>query len=249
MTKKITAIIIDDEIEARDILSLLLEKFSEIKIVDKLADVDSGIISFLKYKPDIVFLDIQMPKKNGFIFIDYVQDYLIYTTIIFITAYHKYAIEAIKHSAFDYLLKPVNQEQLKKTIQRYHISNKRNNLQTDIQYLLQKLNDSKKIKLNTRNGFELINPEDILYLEADGRYTNIYCKLGKNILSTLILKDLEALLQEYSYFLRISRSIIINTGFLSSYDRTNKKCVLFADSKSYILKISRDKLKEFERFI
>lgn len=248
MNQKTTALIIDDEQEARDVLTSLLQKFPEIEIVDESADVDSGIVSFLKHKPELVFLDIQMPKKDGFEFIKHLQDYLINTTIIFITAYHKYAIEAIKHSAFDYLLKPINQDVLSKTLNRYWQTNNRNNFQHDIQHLLNSLNDHKKIKLITRTGFELIRPEDILYLEADGRYTNIYCVMGKSTLSTLNLKKLENLLQKYPYFFKISRSVIINTTYLSEFNRTNKKCILFSDSRIYTLKISRDRLMDFERF-
>ena len=249
MSPKTTAIIIDDEQEASDVLCRLLQKFPEIEVVDQLAEVDAGIVSFIKYKPDIVFLDIQMPKKDGFEFINHLQDNIVNTTIIFITAYHKYAIEAIKHSAFDYLLKPINQNELKATLERYWEVNNRNNLQVDIQHLLQNLNNNQKIKLNTRNGFELIKPEDILYLEADHNYTNIYCSLGKSTVSTLNLKKLEDMLQEYHYFLRISRSTIINTNYLSTFDRKNKKCLLFSDSKIYTLKISREKLKDFDSLV
>ncbi len=249
MNKKTTVLIIDDEQEAREVLIALLLKFPEIEVVDQLADVDSGIVSFLKYKPNIVFLDVQMPKKDGFEFINHLQDYLIDTTIIFITAYHKYAIEAIKHSAFDFLLKPINQKELQRTIERFHKTSNRHNLQVDIQNLLQNLNNQQKIKLNIRSGFELIKPEDILYLEADGNYTVIYCALGKSTVSTLNLKKLEDILQEYPYFLRISRSILINTNYLSSFNRKNKKCMLFANSKSYELKVSRERLKDFERLL
>ncbi len=249
MSPKTTAIIIDDEQEARDVLCRLLQKFPEIEVVDQLAEVDEGIVSFLKHKPNIVFLDIQMPKKDGFEFINHLQDNIVNTTIIFITAYHKYAIEAIKHSAFDYLLKPINQNELKATLERYWEANNRNNLQVDIQHLLQNLNNNQKIKLNTRNGFELIKPEDILYLEADHNYTSIYCALGKSTVSTLNLKKLEILLKEYPSFLRISRSTIINTNYLSTFDRTSKKCLLFSNSKAYELKVSREKLKDFDRLI
>ena len=91
--------------------------------------------------------------------------------------------------------------------------------------------------------------EDILYLEADNNYTNICCVLGKNTTSTQNLKKLEDVLLKYPYFIRISRSVIINTNYLSTFDRTNKKCMLFADSKSYNLKVSREKLKDFDRLL
>jgi len=249
MNKKTTVIIIDDEQEARDVLIRLLQKFPKIEIIDQLADVDSGIVSFLKSKPNIVFLDVQMPKKDGFAFIDHLQDYLIDTTIIFITAYHKYAIEAIKHSAFDFLLKPINQNELSRTINRYKETKSKNNLQLDIQNLLTNLDNHKKIKLNTRNGFELIKPEDIIYLEADNNYTTIYCTLEKKTVSSLNLKKLEDILQKYHFFLKISRSIIINTNYLSTFDRTNKRCILFTNSKTYNLKVSREKVKDFDRLI
>jgi two-component system LytT family response regulator len=249
MNPKTTALIIDDEQAAREVLTGLLQKFPEIEIVAQAEDVDSGIISFLKHKPDIVFLDVQMPKKDGFEFINHLQDYLIHTSVIFITAYHKFAIEAIRHSAFDFLLKPINQKELNETIKRYHKTKNRNNLQLDIQQLLSKLNEHKKIKLNTRGGFELIYPDDILYLDANGRYTNIYCVQGKNTLSTFLLKEIEDLLTVYTYFVRINRSVIINKNYLSSFDRIRKKCILYSNNQSYEFKISRSRLKEFEERI
>ena len=249
MKPKATALIIDDEQDAREVLANLLKKFPEIELIPDAKSVDEGIIRFLDYKPDIVFLDVQMPEKDGFVFIDKLQDNLMNTTIIFVTAYHKYAIDAIKHSAFDYLLKPINQKELKATLDRYWKVNNKNNLQADIQQLLNKLYINKRIKLNTRSGFELIKPEDILYVEADGRYTKIYCVLGKSTLSTLNLKKMEEILREYTYFVQINRSCFININYLSEFNRKNKMCLLFADSKMYKLPVSRDRIKNFERFL
>jgi len=146
-------------------------------------------------------------------------------------------------------IKPINQNELEKTIKRYHETKKQNNLQLDIQQLLENLDNSKKIKLNTRSGFELIKPEDILYLEADRHYTNIFCSKGKSTISTLNLKKVEQILEEYPYFHKISRSIIININYLSSFNRTNKTCLLFDDSKTYTLRISREKLKDFDNLV
>lgn len=117
--KKITCIIVDDEREARDRNEYLLKMFKEIRIIAKIGDSDIAITKIIKHKPDIVFLDIEMPRKNGFDIVKEVKQNNIFTTFIFVTAYNQYAVTAIKKAAFDYLLKPIDIDELKETIERY----------------------------------------------------------------------------------------------------------------------------------
>jgi two-component system LytT family response regulator len=248
MNNKITCIIIDDEQESRDLLEELLRKFPEIEVLDRLSNVDDGLVAFLKFKPLLVFLDVQMPQKDGFEFINAIQDLNIKSCIVFTTAYHQYAIEAIKHSAFDYLLKPVNQNDLQKTIERFHSQCNETDTKQNINELLNHLNKHKKIKLNTRTGFELVDPENILYIQADGNYSYIYCTMGHKMTTTQNLGSIENLLPEDNFF-KISRSHIINTNYLTTVDRKHKICRLSVNGVGHELPIAKDKIKELEEFL
>ncbi len=242
---RIKAMIIDDEQEAREVLISMLNKIHDVEIVTEAADVDSGIVKFLEYVPDIVFLDVQMPRKDGFAFVEDLHTSLADTTIIFITAYQQYAIDAIKHSAFDFLLKPVAPVELIKTIERY--KEKKNLEKPDINRLLKKLNKNHKIKLNTRTGFELVNPVDIIYIEAESNYAHIHLVLDREFVVTQTMKNLKKILEEYVPFLQVSRSAVINTDYLMSLDRVQRKCKLITGSRTYELKVSRNRLKEFDK--
>jgi two-component system, LytTR family, response regulator len=248
MTYPISAIIVDDEQEARDLLESLLKKFPEVEVLEKLSNVDEAVVSFVKNKPMLVFLDVQMPQKDGFEFIHAIKEYDIKTCIVFITAYHQFAIEAIKHTAFDYLLKPVNQSDLQKTIERFRLKCKETDIKKNIDELLYHMNNHKKIKLCTRNGFELINPESILYLEADGNYSHICYTAGNKTTSTQNLGSLESNLPK-EYFFRIGRAFIINTMHLSSVDRKHKTCKMQGHGKEYELPIAKDRMRELEEFL
>jgi two-component system, LytTR family, response regulator len=248
MTNPITTIIIDDEQEARDLLESLLHKFPEIQVIQKLSNVDDAIKSFIKNKPMLVFLDVQMPQKDGFEFIHAIKEFDIKTCIVFITAYHQFAIEAIKHSAFDYLLKPVNQSDLQKTIERFRSKCEETDIKKNIDELLHQLQNHKKIKLFTRTGFELVNPENILYLEADGNYSYIYCVSGNKMTSTLNLGSIENILPKDNFF-RISRTFIINTLHLSVVDRKHHICKLSANGAGHELTIAKDRVRLLEEFL
>jgi len=244
MDNQITCIIIDDELEARDVLEELLRKFSEVEVLGKLSNVDEGIVAFLKHKPSLVFVDVQMPQKDGFEFIHQIQNFAIDTTVVFVTAYHQYAVEAIKHSAFDYLLKPINQKELQKTIERFKSKTEKENLSKNINLLLNNISDSKKLKLNTRTGFELVSAEKILFLEADRNYSHIHCINGDKMLSTQNLGSIEEMLPGNDFF-RISRSHIININHLAAVDKKKKQCKL-SDIEAQPLKLARDRMKILE---
>lgn len=245
--EKINCLIIDDEQEARDLLENLLHKFPEVNVLAKSCNVDEGIVTYLKYKPDLVFLDVQMPQKDGFEFIRLIQDIAISTGIVFVTAFHQYAIEAIKHSAFDYLLKPVNQQELKSCLERFKASRNHKSLGISISELLTELNNYHKIKLNTRSGFELIDPDHILYAEADGNYCHLSNINGNRLTSTMHLGAVEDLLPENQFF-RISRSHIIHLKYLTSVDKSRKKCRLSAHDSHTDLPISKDRIRSLEEF-
>ncbi|MCD4773814.1 MAG: LytTR family DNA-binding domain-containing protein, partial [Bacteroidales bacterium] len=200
----ISVLIVDDEQEARDLLENLLSDFQEIKIVSKESNVDSAVKTIIDKTPDIIFLDIEMPGKNGFDLVYEINNFNIKTTIIFVTAYNKYAIKAFKYAAFDYFLKPVDPDVIQQTLNRYKLEKQNYNLADKIEKLKCFL-QPEKIKFNTKTGFLLLNPEDIVYCEAEGNYTSMYLTNGKKEFLTKQLGQIETILPDNPFF-KISRS-------------------------------------------
>jgi DNA-binding LytR/AlgR family response regulator len=222
--EKITAIIVDDEPEARYIIASLLADFSDVEVLSKEESVDLALIAVRKLKPDLIFLDIDMPKKNGFELIRELREYNLNPTIIFITAYNQFAIEAIKHAAFDYLVKPVDIDDLKQSIERYKVERKSTVSLDRIENLLHALQEE-KIKFSTRTGYIFINPAEIIYCQADGNYTDLFMTNDEKQTVTINIGRLEHLLPE-TKFSKINRSVIINKQFLAEINRKDKKCIL-----------------------
>ena len=242
MSEEIKILIVDDEPEARDILENLLLEIDGVEIVAKANNVEAGVEAILQFTPDIVLLDVQMPKRNGFDLIHEIRNINLKPTIVFVTAYNEYAIDAIKHSAFDYLLKPVKLTDLQKTILRY---NKEKTQQETSQQHITLLDEIKKNKLrfNTRSGFVLIDINEIAYCQAQGSYT-IICKRNKNSETiSMNLAQIEELLDGEQFF-RIGRSTIININHLSKVDRKSRKCTIELDNEEVELSISRKFVSE-----
>lgn len=232
--KTIRALIVDDEENARDILERVLLRIENIDIIAKASSADEGFEMILKLKPDLVFLDIQMPGRDGFGLVQQLKSFNIKTTIIFVTAHVEYAIDALKVAAFDYLLKPVEFTDLKDTIQRYREEklNEINEQKVDI--LLDLLNKKDKISFNTRTGYIYIKPDDVVYCEADVNYTSIYFGGLRTEVVTVNIGKVEEMLDK-SKFYRISRSHLINLDHLVKADRKLKCCELYKNDEKFCI--------------
>ena len=241
---KITAIIVDDEEEARDILDNLLKDFEEIEIISKESNVDSAIATIIAHKPDIIFLDIEMPGKDGFYLINEIHNLKLNPAIIFITAYNR-AVEAFEQAAFDYLMKPIEPDRLRKSIDRYK-TEKIQNLFDERFEKLMNLIKCNKIRINTRAGFVLLDTEKIVYCQANGNYTEIFLNTSITETVTQQLGQFEKLLPQDIFF-RINRSAIINLNYLSKINRKSKTCELIAGKEKYTLEATRELLRKLEK--
>lgn len=244
----IKLLIVDDEPEVRDLLSILLRNHPGLQVIGSAPGVDEAVKICIADNPDLVLLDIQMPEKDGFSFIQELRMLNLSPGIIFVTAYENYAIRAIRNAAFDYLLKPVNREDLFAAIDRF-LDLHRQRRQTDLSELIELLQQSKpgRIKLNTRTGYFFIDPDDIFYIEADGNYSHLRQVTGKDEISTVSIGNLEKLL-ENGTFLRISRSFIINMKYISRVDRRTNICELEYNGITHQLKIPPQKVKLLEGY-
>jgi two-component system LytT family response regulator len=246
--KAITALIVDDEERARNLLERLLSRIPGIVVCGKASSADEALEIMLSQSPELVFLDVQMPEKNGFQLVEYFKKYLLNTTVIFVTAHAEFAINALKVSAFDYLLKPVMMSQLTETILRFKAVKLQTAKDRKVDLLLEMANKPCKIKFNTRSGYILVSPAEIMYCEADVNYTRFYFGQENKEIVTVNLGRLEEILAPYSFY-RISRSILINSAFLKKADRQKKQCLLVKGEEKIFLDIPPNHIRELEKLI
>jgi DNA-binding LytR/AlgR family response regulator len=246
MDEPIKILIVDDEPEARELIQFMLREEDGISVVGMAGNVDEAAELLRKKRPDLVLLDIQMPDKDGFHFIEMVHDSGFDTGIVFVTAYEHYAIQAIRNSVFDYILKPIHKEELVSAIYRYR-ERKNKDHHLEIGKLIRVLKESgpDKIKLNTRAGYMLINPTEVVYCEADGNYTYLQMISGNRELTTQNLGSIEGLLNGTSFF-RASRSYLVNLKYLARVDRKNCSCHMEYPGGACSVKIPSQKIKLLE---
>ena len=207
----IKALIIDDEPAALEALKMKLEMYCEnVEVVATCNSAKEGLQAINEHKPQLIFLDIEMPWMNGFEMLDCLGDNIDFD-VVFVTAYDQYAIRAFKVKAQDYLLKPVDKDDLIQCVNRINVDTttfKRENL-TELLQEMDKSLSAKRILLHTKNAIEIVNQNEINYLQADSNYCNVYTSDGKRIMVTKTLNSLEKLLDE-NIFMRIHRSFTAN---------------------------------------
>src|SRR6185436_11682432 len=190
----IRCVLIDDEKNALEMMEWLLKTYCpEVEIAAMCNSSELGIEAIHKHKPDIVFLDIEMPNMNGFDMLEKFDK--LFFDVVFCTAYDQFAIKAFKYSALNYLLKPVDPDDLKETIRRIE-EKKVTPSREQLELLMQGIKNSQKptvsrIALTTGDGLLFVTTEDILYCTADSNYTSVVLKGGKKILVSKVLKDID----------------------------------------------------------
>jgi two-component system LytT family response regulator len=248
MNKELKVLIVDDEAEARDILERQLLRTGGLRVIGKAASVDEGIELIISDRPDIVFLDVQMPEKDGFELVRELKKYNLKTTVIFVTAHIEYAVNALKAAAFDYLLKPVSFDELKEAVLRFKCERQNEASIKKMEVLLGLLHKPDKICFNTRTGYIYISPGDILYCQADVNYTEIYFSKERKEVVTVNIGKVEELLDGQGFY-RISRSYLINTGYLVKADRKLKNCELYKDREKFIVPAPPNQIRALENII
>jgi DNA-binding LytR/AlgR family response regulator len=243
--KTFNAIIVDDEPAAISTLEKALSAYPELNVLVHFTDPVEALTAICRQHPDIVFLDIDMPGMTGIELLDQLHQVGFKPISVFVTAFDNFAIEAIHRSAFDYLVKPINQKELDKVIIKI-LTQPKEHLQDDqIKSLLEKFNPAKRIKIPTTGGFIVINTADILYVEADWNYADIYFDETTKHMVTINLGALEKMLPEAD-FCRISRSIIVNVNYLTKVNRLKRTAFLKKDGKEYPFKIPLLNIRKLE---
>ena len=191
-------------------------------------NVQSAIQAIKKHQPDIVFLDIQMPDGTGFDVIRSIENKNF--EVIFITAHEEFAIKAIKFSALDYLLKPVDTAELKAALEKAleQVDNRKENSQFDALQKNINPNEKRRLVLKTQESVHVVDLDDIIRCEADRNYTSFFLEGGKKILVSKTLKEYETLLSAHN-FLRVQQSHLVNIDYVDRYDKKNGGAVVMKD--------------------
>jgi two-component system, LytTR family, response regulator len=222
----LNAIIIDDERNSRNALrQKLINHCPEVNIIAECENGEEGMKAISENKPDIIFLDVEMPRMNGFTMLQQLQQNnaaAMGFEIIFITAYDHYAIKAIKFSALDYLVKPVEITDLKTAVEKATEKRKKPTgnlaLETLLHNLINKEKEQHRIAIPSMEGLLFVNTSDIIYLEAHNNYSFFHLSGNKKVTVSKTLKDFEDLLPD-SIFIRIHHAYIININYIEKYIR------------------------------
>ncbi|BFO67259.1 response regulator transcription factor [Chryseobacterium sp. S0630] len=245
---KIKSIVVDDEQESRETLLRFLSKYCpDIEIIGEADSVNEAVEVIIEKSPELVFLDVNMPVENGFKLFEKISDINFYT--VFVTAYDQYAVQAFKHHAVDYLLKPIVIHELIITVNRVaKLLEDKNKIQ-QLSALLHHIKipvEQSKIALPTMEGLVYVHTMDIVRLQADDNYTSIFFKGGKRMMISHTLAYFEETLKDQG-FVRIHHQHLINLQHVEKYIRGRGGYIIMSDETS--LQVSQRKKDEFLRII
>jgi two-component system, LytTR family, response regulator len=247
MPEKIRVLVVEDNKSARKHLISLIDKIDQFYLSGTCSSAEEAFVQISNDMPDMIFLDIELPGKSGLEFLqEFYNRQIEPPEIVFTTAYDKFAIKAIKYSPFDYLLKPVKLEDLQNILLKYASRKNRVSFAQRFANLVSQISESKKLKLNSKNGFTLINPEDILYCEADWNYTTIYLSRNEKEVVSLNIGTVYSFLPEEK-FIQVNRSNIINIKYLKRVDFKSRKCILEKNGDTFTLPVSIRNLRRIKR--
>ena len=242
--------IIDDENKARRLISTLLtENYPEITLQLEASDLESGVSLIKEHKPDVVFLDIEMPKHSGLQIVDFFEPNEINFQIIFITAYNEYALQAFKLSAIDYILKPVDILELKGAVEKAkkNIESKSiNNRLDDLKRVFQQLSLNKMV-LEIPKGILFVSHDDIVLFEADGMYTKVYMKNNESQLICKPMKHFVDQLQDKPIFYKPHRSYLVNLKYIKELSKKDGFHLIMENNKT--IPIAKEKKDEFMQLV
>jgi two-component system LytT family response regulator len=235
-------IIVDDEPYCCETITTLLEDNPDVKVFAVCHNGSDAIKAIQEYSPDLVFLDVEMPKMNGFEMLEQIP--IVNFEIIFTTSYDQYALKAIRLSAIDYLLKPVDENELNQAVQKV-IRRSQKPIVEQLEILLQKVNQPKtpvnKIALPTMEGFQMIRIDTIISCESDNNYTKLKLKDDRKMVVCRTLKEMEELLEEHS-FIRVHRCFLANLNEIEKFVRGEGGYLIMSDGSS--VDVSRNKKEE-----
>ena len=240
----IKAIIIDDESRARSLLQKMLTEYCDgVEVIAECTDLPGGVKMIRKLKPDLVFLDIEMPGHSGLELLDFFDENEVDFSIIFTTAYNDYAVQAFKLSAVDYLLKPIEPEALENAVERFKKrSKKERNNYAGLRENLKHPNQQ-RIAVPDANSVKFFELDTILYFKADSSYTEIFFVDNNKLIVSRTLKNIEDALGNNADFFRCHKSYLINMKYLTDYVKSDGGYLVL--KQKHTIPISKEKIQEF----
>jgi two-component system LytT family response regulator len=242
------AILVDDELNSLQNLQFKIREYCpNVKVVAQSQNPEEAIRLIQQHKPDVIFLDIEMPRMSGFKMLEQIPE--VDFEVIFITAYNHYAINAIRISAFDYLVKPVAIEDLQQTTERLgNFSLKKTRERADLlkHNLANPKSQEDNIAIPTNDGLEFIQIKQIIRIESSSNYSKIILQNGHHMLVTRQLKDFEELLQDYRFY-RVHHSHLVNLNYIAKYVRGDGGQITMRNGD--IIDVSRRKKEVFLKLI
>lgn len=239
----IKTVILDDEKHSVATLAWKLEKFCpEVEIVAQFTDSPEALEYLRENPPDLLFLDVEMPRLNGFELLEELGDNLPFEVVL-TTAYDEFGIRAVKASALDYLLKPVQRQELKAAVEKFK---KKGNKQTEVLFSSQPEHKPAKISLATKESIEFVSPEEIILCSSDSNYTMIYLTENRKKLISKTLKDVEEWLADYGFF-RAHHSHLVNLAHVKEYVRADGGHLLLSNGQT--LPVARNRKDDLLKMI
>jgi len=236
MESSIKTLIVDDELYSRDELKHLLKTYPTIQIVGEAESGETAIMKTLQLQPDVVFLDVEMPRMNGMATAKALMELKKVPLVVFATAYPQFAAEAFRYNAVDYLLKPYDEDQLKETIERIEKKFKQDKEHDSIK-------TSGKLAVEANGEILYLEPKDIFYLFRDDKQTKIIAKTGEYEIKTS-LKELESKLGSFDFF-RIHKSYLVNLEYVTKLiPWFNGAYQIQLEGRTEKLSLSRNYVKE-----
>ncbi len=246
--KTIRAVIVDDETGSLAVLRELLQQQKNLQIVAEVSDPLKATAVIMDRRPDLLFMDIQMPVKNGFDILKEISEAGFEPPVIFVTAYDQYVVEAIRHSAFDYLLKPLQKQELHQALFRFSITYSHMDVASSYRDLLRGAKGDQILKLNTQSGFQSFRLDEVFFIQSDWNFTRVY-RSSRNyqvvtnnigsIADRLPVKD----------FVRIDRDTIVNKRYITRIKMLNRQCVLQKNGEEQVFDVPLSMLTELSRVV
>lgn len=234
--KAFKVLVVDDEPEARKLLTSLLEDMTNVEVVAEACHAEEALYQIIEEYPDLVFMDINMPGKTGMDLIQLIRARNVDVPVVFVSAYKEYAVQSIKNEVYDFLLKPVDREELKQVVEKYRRMNERD-LPRRLIEILENIKEESKIRINSRHSYILVDPSEIVFCQTEDGYTVIYLSTGKEEVASATLSQIEEMVEHWNFY-RLSRSILINLDYIRSIDKSKDRCILKSNTNTWDLNAS-----------
>lgn len=241
-------LIVDDEPEARNLLRSLLSEIKNTAVVGEADNSEHALYLMVEHYPDLILMDINMPGKSGMELVQLIKSRNIDVPVVFVSAYKEYAVNSIRNEVYDFLLKPVNKDELRNIIEKYKRLNRRG-FPVRLMEVLQSIKEETRIRINSKNNTILINPEEIVYCEADNGSTTVYLKNGKTEIVNTSIKGIYRNISGFDFYL-LGRSLLLNIDYIRSVNKVTDTCILQNGDQIWKVMASHKSIKKMlnERF-